>query len=269
MANEIVQSFSEQLSDKLISVENALPKDFNRERFVQNCLAVMNDNPQLVKMNRALVIQNVLKAAYIGLDFANKECYLIPYGNNIQFQTDYKGECKFVKRYAIRPIKDIYAKLVRKGDSFEEKVIDGQPSIDFKPVPFSDEEIVGAFAVVLYDDGGMEYEVMSTKEINEVRTGYSKMANGPSWKKSWGEMAKKTVLRRLCKHIETDFESNEARKAWEDGSDLDSNVINRVTPSEINANPFETEIVQECEVIEHTDDELPDFLKGEDDETDE
>ena len=34
-------------------------------------------------------------------------------------------------------------------------------------------------------------------------------------------MCKKTVLRRLCKQIETDFESVEAHSAWEDGSGMD------------------------------------------------
>ena len=122
MANEVAIKFSEQLSDKLMSVESALPKDFNRERFVQNCLAVMNENPQLAKINAAHVIQGLCKGAYLGLDFMNRECYLIPYGNSVQFQTDYKGEVKFIKKYSVRKIKDIYAKVVREGDEFIEKI---------------------------------------------------------------------------------------------------------------------------------------------------
>ena len=123
MANEVVKSFSEKLTDKLVAVETALPKDFNRERFVQNCLTVMNEKPELAQINKAEVIQGLCKAAYLGLDFMNKECYLIPYGKSVQFQTDYKGEKKFVKNYSIRPIQEIYAKVVREGDSFKEKII--------------------------------------------------------------------------------------------------------------------------------------------------
>lgn len=241
--NEVQVTFSEQLSDKLLSVQNALPKDCNKERFVQNCLAVMNEKPELARVNKAELIQGLLKGAYLGLDFAMKECYLIPYGTSVQFQTDYKGEIKFTKRYSIRPIKDIYAKVVRKGDEFTETIVNGQPSIDFKPVPFNDDEIVGTFAVVLYQDGGMEYEVMSTKDINAVRNNYSKVANSGAWKKSWDEMAKKTVLRRLCKHIETDFESVEAMKAWEEGSDFDGNK--KPETSEVISNPFKQTIIEE------------------------
>lgn len=223
MANEVAVKFSTQLTDKLISVESALPKDFNRERFVQNCLAVMNENPGLAKINAAQVIQGLCKGAYLGLDFMNKECYLIPYGNSVQFQTDYKGEVKFIKKYSVRKIKDIYAKVVREGDEFIEKITDGQPSIDFKPVVFNDSDIIGAFAVVLFQDGGMSYEAMSVKDINSVRNNYSKASQSKAWKYSFDEMCKKTVLRRLAKHISTDFESVEAHSAWEDGSGMDFN----------------------------------------------
>ena len=221
MANEVAVKFSEQLNDKLINVSSALPKDFNRERFVQNCLAVMNETPQLAKINTAQTIQGLLKGAYLGLDFMNRECYLIPYGNSVQFQTDYKGEVKFTKKYSTRKIMDIYAKVVREGDSFEEVIIDGHPSIGFKPLSFNDGEIIGAFAVVLYQDGGMSYEVMSVKDINAVRNNYSKASQSKAWKNSFDEMCKKTVLRRLCKHIDTDFESVEAHSAWEEGSGMD------------------------------------------------
>lgn len=240
MANEVVKSFSETLTDKLVSVESALPKNFNRDRFVQNCLAVMNEKPELAQVNKAAVIQGLCKGAYLGLDFMNKECYLIKYGNSVQFQTDYKGEKKFVKTYSIRPIQDIYAKIVREGDYFEEKIIDGKPSIDFKPLPFNGGQIVGAFAVALYKDGGMDYEVMTTKDINDVRNNYSKATNSKAWKCSWDEMAKKTVLRRLCKHIETDFESIEARNVWEEASD--SNVAT-VDKSEEVIDPFAEPVI--------------------------
>ena len=219
--NEMQVTFSQQLTDKLVSVQAALPKSFNRERFVQNALAVMNEKPELAKINRNMVIQGLCKGAYLGLDFMNKECYLIPYGGKVEFQTDYKGECKFVKRYSIRPILDIFAKVVRKGDSFEEGIVDNRPVINFKPLPFNNDEIVGAFAIVLYKDGGMEYEAMSCEDIQSVRNNYSKASQSKAWKCSFDEMAKKTVLRRLCKHIETDFESAEARQAWDDGAGME------------------------------------------------
>lgn len=258
--NQLQVNFSEMLTDKLTSVEEALPKDFNRARFVQNALSVLNDKPELAQVNKQQLVLGLVRGAYMGLDFAQNECYLIPYQNSVQFQYSYKGLCKFVKKYSIRKIKDLYAKLVRQGDDFIEKITDGQPSIDFKPLPFNDGEIIGVFAICLYEDGGMDYEVMTTKEVNDVRNNYSKASNSKAWKSSWGEQAKKTALRRLCKHIETDFESTEALKSYEDGSDAE---FGKPVPSNIVADPFaeqEEIIVESVDVTEpdgSLDDELP------------
>lgn len=246
--NEVALTFSEQLNDKLISVKDALPKNFNRERFVQNALAVINEQPELAKANKAQLQLGLLKGAYLGLDFMNKECYLITYGNAINFQTDYKGEIKFVKRYSIRKIHDIYARVVRQGDEFQETIKDGKPSFNFTPKPFSNAEIVGAFAVVLYEDGGMDIETMSKEDIQSVRNNYSKAANSKAWKNSFDEMSKKVVLRRLCKHIETDFETVEAKKAWEEGSGVE--FTNQTVPGEV-VDVFHVEDVEvESTVIE-------------------
>lgn len=251
--NEVALTFSEYLDNQLVTVEQALPNDFNRTRFVQNAMAVLNEKPELTKVNKAQLVQGLMKGAYLGLDFMNKECYLIPYGNSVNFQTDYKGECKFVKRYSIRPIQDIYAKVVRDGDEFQENIVDGKPSINFKPKPFNNGEVVGVFAVCLYADGGMDYEVMSKEEVNDVRSNYSKASNSKAWKNSWTEMGKKTVLRRLCKHIETDFESVEARQAWEDGSDADFVRVNRGDGTVVDAFAKEQPVdaFEEVEVVDN------------------
>ena len=233
MANEVAKTFEDLLTDKLQMVSNALPKDMNKERFVQNCMCVFNEKPELKAINKTDLLMGLLKGAYLGLDFMNKECYLIPYSGTVQFQTDYKGECKFVKRYSIRKIRDIYAKVVREGDSFEEAVIDSVPVINFRPKPFNSADIVGAFAVVLYEDGGMDYETMSVKDIQSVRNNYSKASQSKAWKYSFDEMAKKTVLRRLCKHIETDFETAEARQAWAEGSGMNFVQADKGNPDEI------------------------------------
>lgn len=201
----------------------AMPKGFNKTRFIQNCMTVLQDTKGIENCDPVSVARTMLKGAFLGLDFFNRECYAIPYGNTVQFQTDYKGEVKLAKKYSVRPVKDIYAKLVREGDEFIEEIRDGQQTIHFRPQPFNNGKILGAFAVALFTDGGMMYETMSSEEIEEVRKNYSKQPNGPAWTKSQGEMYKKTVLRRLCKNIELDFDTIEQAQAFEDASDMDFN----------------------------------------------
>jgi recombination protein RecT len=264
--NEVVKSFGEQLGDKLTVAQAALPKDFNRERFINNAIAVVNANPGL-RNNPRQLFEGLMKAALLGLDFVNKECYLIQYGNDINFQTDYKGEVKFTKKYSVQPIKDIYAKVVRQGDVFTERIVGGMATIDFEPKPFNDADIIGAFAVCVFKDGSMIYETMSTKDIQSVRNNYSKASQSKAWKNSFDEMAKKTVLRRLCKHIDTDFESIEARNAWEESSGMEfASSYSDIDHTQI-VNAFEkkeekpADIPIESEDVTPENIEIPDIFK--------
>ena len=252
------QSFSSALTEKLENVKEALPKDFNKARFVQNALALLNDNPQLQKYGKPQLMAGLLKGAYLGLDFYSKECYLIPYGDQLNYQTDYRGAKKLAKKYSIRPIKDIYAKLVREGDEFEETIVNGEQGINFKPKAFNDGKIIGAFAVCLYQDGGMIYDTMSLADLENTRKS-SKASNSPAWKNFTGEMYKKTVLHRLCKHIELDFENPTQQTTFMAGMEIETDT-EKIVEAEIaeNANqiPFE-----DMEEENNVADGIPDFVK--------
>ena len=256
------QSFSVMLTDKLEGVKEALPKDFNKARFVQNAIALLNDNPQLQKYSQSQLMAGLMKGAYLGLDFYSKECYLIPYGDQLNYQTDYRGAKKLAKKYSIRPIKDIYAKLVREGDEFEEVIINGEQGINFKPKPFNDGNVIGAFAVCLYQDGGLVYDTMSLADLENTRKS-SKAPNSPAWKNFTGEMYKKTVLHRLCKHIELDFESPEQRSAFTAGMEIETDT-QKIVEAEISENANKVEFDAEFEEVPNTEEQpLPDFMAAE------
>lgn len=215
------------LMKKLTENKEALPAGFNQQRFILNCITVIQDmmkddkkKAQLEKINPETIPVCLAKAAYLGLDFFNGECYAIPYGGNLSFQTDYKGEIKLCKRYSKNKIKDIFAKVVRQGDFFMEEVDGGKQNVQYRPKPFSNEQMIGAFAIVVFEDGSMMYDTMSSEDIENVRNTYSKMKDSQAWKSSTGEMYKKTVLRRLCKLIDLDFDNIEQQKAYEDGGDV-------------------------------------------------
>ena len=135
----------------------------------------------------------------------NNEMYLVPYGSTINFMPSYIGMQKLCMKYSTREIKTIYAKVVREGDDFEETIVNGEPSISFKPKAFNNSRIVGAFAVCLYKDGGMVYEVMSLQELEQCRKS-SKAKNSPAWDRFTQMMYRKTVLRRLAKSIPLDMD---------------------------------------------------------------
>lgn len=220
-------SFSLALTDTLNEHKEALPKDLNVARFVQNGVALMNSNKDLQEYARqngtAQIMAGMIRAAYLGLDFMNKEAHLVKYGNDLSFTPDYRGVEKLVKKYSQRPAKDVFAKLVRQGDEFSEGVVNNEPCVNFTPIPFNNAPIVGAFAVVLFKDGGVQVDSMSLEELENTRNS-SKAKNGPAWTRFTGEMYKKTVLHRLCKHITLDFESVEQQNAFYEESEIETDM---------------------------------------------
>lgn len=219
MANELKKAepqFSVVLMDKLESVEEALPVNFNKAKFVQNALALINDNSSTFqKFSKTQIMAGLLKGAYLGLDFFSREAYLIPYKDQLQFQIDYRGAMKLAKKYSIRPIEEIDAKIVREGDRFEEIIEGGHQSFVFRPRPFSNAPIVGAFAYVRYKDGGMIVDSMSLEELENTRK-HSRAKDSMAWQDFTAEMFRKTVIRRVCKRVEIQFETPEQRKLYDD-----------------------------------------------------
>lgn len=228
MSNELI-TIQNNLTQLINAQSKGLPRDLNRERFIQNTIEALKDVKDLHKMKPESVALTVMKGAYLGLDFFMKECYAIPYGNSVSFQTDYKGEVKLLKKYSINPVLEIYAKVVKTGDSLTTGVENGKPYLSFKDNPFSDGEIIGCFAVCQFKDDSFIYETMSKKDVEYVRDNYSKMPNGKAWK-NFGEMAKKTVIRRLRKSIHIDFETLEQAKEFEESGDCEFKEIKNITP---------------------------------------
>lgn len=206
--------FDVVLYKELEKDKNAMPTDLNLIRFKNNAIAYLAGSEPLQEFigeygqngyAHMQIIKGFVESAHFGLDFLNGEAYLVPYKDKLNFMPSYKGQIKLCMRYATRPIKTIYAKLVKEGDEFEEVILNGEPSINFHPKPFSNGKVVGAFAVCLYKDGGMVYETMSLRDL-ETCHGSSKAFNSPAWKRFPGEMYKRTVLRRLAKSIPLDID---------------------------------------------------------------
>ena len=192
------------------SVTDALPPDFNKARFIQNTVALVQDNEQLSRQPQAKLVPVLLKGAYLGLDFFNGDAYAVPYGQNLQFMPSYKGLVKLCKRFSKRPLTDIYAHVVREGDEFESGMEDGHEFVNFKPKSFNDGAIIGAFAVAQFVDGGIKVETMSKAQLDAVKR-MSKAQSGTAWKFFSEEMYKKCVIRRLCKGIDLDMDAEQAR----------------------------------------------------------
>jgi len=217
----VLQQAHGQLNKFLDKKQAALPSDFNETRFLQNCMTVLQDTKNIEKMKPVSIARTMLKGAFLGLDFFNGECYAIPYGNDLNFQTDWTGERKLALKYSREPIADIYAKTVHENDRFNAGVKDGKQYLHHEEAGFDQGEIIGAYAVADYVNGNIKYEKMSKKDIEGIRDNFSKAPGSKAWKHTFGEMCKKVVIRRLCKGIELEFENQEQKLAHEDGAGME------------------------------------------------
>ena len=217
----------QSLKNELTTDRSSLPKDLNIERFANNALAVLNGNENLQKFykenGKSQIVAGLMKGAYLGLDFMSQEAYLVPFGKTLNFMKSYTGAIKLCKKYSIRPLKDIYAKLVREGDEYSIEIINNEPKITFKPLPFNDGAIKGAFAVALFSDGGIQYEEMSLKELEKVRS-CSKQKSGAIWNMWTDQMYLKSVFHRLCKKIEIDFDNAEQQKYFNEEMEIETDI---------------------------------------------
>lgn len=253
MKNEIstTDTFSGTLTIALDEQKEALPADFNIPRFVQNSVALLNGNDVLAKFAKengtTQIKAGLIRGAFLGLDFLNSEAYLIPYGKTLNFMPSYKGMAKLAQKYSTRPIKSIYAKCVKTGDDFSEEIINGEPTINYKAMPFNSNEVIGVFAVCQYMDGGIVYEVMSKADVEQCRKS-SKAKNSPAWNSYWSEMAKKTVLRRLCKSLTLDMDAKLA-EAMDSGLEIETDV-REISKNEIAEEANTEEFPIDVEVVE-------------------
>lgn len=277
MANEVAKKENTQVSEKkpqtftkmmtltLTEVKDALPADFSIPRFVQNAVALLNNNKPLAQYAKTYgtsrIKQGLLLGAYLGLDSLNQEFHLIPYGAELNFQKDYRGVRKLIVKYSMRPVKDVYAMLIREGDFLEEVVEMGVRNVNFKPLPLNRGKTIGAFAVVLYEDGGVAYDVMNIDELEATRK-KSKAANAMAWKDFPGEMQKKTVLHRLSKQIPLDFANQQQKDAFMADMAIDTE---KTDYSEEITDPFAQTEVVEGEVI---DGEIKEIIEEDAAETD-
>lgn len=194
-------SFLEQSFASIVNYDDE--KGHAAELLLKNPKAMQAAQEQPAYVRRALT-----KVASIGLSLnpATAYAYLVPrfdknIGNHICLDISYKGLVKLATDSGA--IKWAKAELVKEHDTFQFKGVASEPV--HKMEPFGDRgKLVGVYCVAKTSDGDFLTDVMSLDEIKDVQK-TSKAKFGP-WNDWFGEMAKKTIIKR-------------ARKQWPNGND--------------------------------------------------
>lgn len=181
--------------------------NFDREAGFAMQVLGANDYALGVAMkNRQSVVDAITNIAAIGISLnpAKKQAYLVPRDGKICLDLSYMGLIDLaVQDGAIKWAK---AELVYSGDSFTVNGIGVAPTHSYNPFAKDRGEVVGVYCVWKTAEGDMLSEMMSVDEVNDIRdrssawkAWISKQKKCP-WVTDYGEMARKTVVKRASKY---------------------------------------------------------------------
>jgi recombination protein RecT len=183
-------------------LSQVLPKHLKPERLIKLAVLAANRQPLLKKCTMDSVFLSLLTAAELGLEPSGTlgGAYLVPYGATCQLIVGYRGLVDLARRSGV--LEQVEAHIVYEGDVFECE-FGLTPKLRHVPdlALAGRGEKAGArlvYAVARMKGGAVHAEVMTVAEVERIRTRSKSGSNGP-WATDWGEMAKKTVVRRLCK----------------------------------------------------------------------
>ena len=133
----------------------------------------------------------------ISLNPVQKHAYLVPRGGNVCLDFSYRG----LSQLAIDAgaVLDINTQIVYERDFFDYQQ-GTTPSITHKPAWGDRGSIEGVYSAALLQGGTYHIESMSLSEIEAIKRRAPSGNKGP-WVTDFGEMARKTVIKRLFKYL--------------------------------------------------------------------
>lgn len=181
----------------------ALPSHIPVDKFTRVIMSAIQQNPDVLQADKRTLFGACMKLAQDGLLPDGRDAAITVYnsknGKIAQAMPMIAGILKKARNSG--EISTIAAELVYEKDSFKYRVINGKPEMTHEPDVFGERgEVRGAYACAVLKDGSTMIEVMSKADIEKVRAASRAKDSGP-WVSWWGEMARKTVLRRLSKRL--------------------------------------------------------------------
>ena len=198
-----------QLNQMDSEIEAVLPEHVSLKKFKRVILTAIGRNPELIEADRASLFAACLDCAQDGLVPDGRKAALVV------FKTKDRATGGWIKKVQYMPmiagvydkvrntgeIATLSAHVVHADEPFEYWIDEDGPHLRHNPILVGPRgETVLVYAICRLKDGSVEMEAMTKAEVEEVRA-VSKAAGGSAWSNWWGEMARKTVVRRLSKRL--------------------------------------------------------------------
>lgn len=200
--------------------EKVLPRHMRLDHFMRCAVTYIKKNPAVGECTTESIMKSLMDAAQLGLapDGLLGSAYLVPFNNKIkgrngeqdrwektcQLIPGYRGMIDLARRSGL--ILNIVARPVLRTDEFtidwgRPHPIAHLPNLDGDPDSHP-EDVRGVYALATLKDGTLQCEYMSRAQIDRIKNRSQAAKKGFSpWQSDWTEMARKTVVKRLCKYL--------------------------------------------------------------------
>ena len=259
--NAFIDGLSAQLQEKQ-QYGLSFPVDYNPTNALMGAYLIMKETTDksgkciLESCSQASIANSLMDMCTLGLNASKKQGYFIAYGGKCQFQKSYFGNITLARRNGL---KKINAEIIYEGDTFKYHIEKGRKVIDVHEQDFmniDNDKLIGAYAVAIMDDGSEEVEIMNINQLKKAwnqRMGGLKEDASSTHMKFKDQMAKKTVINRLCKIIgntSTDGNISEISDRLDEVADSDFVAEDVAYEIEQNANTVDFVESEEPEVVE-------------------
>lgn len=195
-----LKSFTDKITSDDMKAYLAKTLNDKKDVFTMNLISVVSNNKNLQKCKFETLLFGAMRATTFNFPLDNNLgfAYLIPYGNDAQFQMGYKGYIQLGMRsgmYNTMNVTDI-----REGELVHRNLLSGK--MEFAEVENREKKkIIGYAAYFELHDGYNKCLYMSVEELQRHGETYSPTykINSSLWRVNFDSMAKKTVIKLLLK----------------------------------------------------------------------
>ncbi|WP_114752349.1 recombinase RecT [Pleomorphovibrio marinus] len=208
-SKEFIQDVTNRVTSLQESGEIKFPANYSPQNALSSAwmsiseLTDKNGKPVSESCTKVSIANALMKMVVQGLSPVKNQCYFIAYGDKLTFQRSYQGTIAVAKR--VGDVKQVNANVIYKGDEYTTEIDQtGVRKLVRHDSPFDnrdDNNIRGAYAVVVFNDGSTKLEEMTILEIKKAWAQGATKGNSPAHTNFSGEMAKKTVINRALKTI--------------------------------------------------------------------
>lgn len=246
---------------KVVSLEKCgalrTPPDYSPENALKSAFLVLQEtvdkdkNPVLESCTQTNIANALFNMVIRGLNPLKNQCYPVPYGKKLVMMPSYFGNIAMAKRVGM---KQPVANIIYEGDKFvygfdkttgRKNLIDHEQKLENINI----EKIKGAYCIYSMEpDGATNMEIMTIQQIKKAWAQGAAGGNSGAHKNFTDEMAKKTVINRVCKTI---INSSDDSYLYETKEEKEvSEKVDLVKEEEANAKIFD--ITPEAEQIKET-----------------